>query len=595
MRVIATAGHVDHGKSTLVQRLTGVDPDRWDEEKRRGLTIDLGFAGMTLPGGEKLAFVDVPGHRRFIGNMLAGLGPAPLVMFVVAADQGWQAQSSEHLDAVAALGISDGLLVLTRCDLASPEQVAATREEALRHLASTPLAHARCVETDAVSGRGMDELRRVLDQLVEGLPPVDSVAPLRYWVDRSFSVKGVGTVVTGTLTAGTVRVGDEVFLAGRSTVVRSLETLGERVESVGPVARVAMALRGVDRADVPRGTPVHNERNPLRSSVIDVRAETGRPWDDSSEHVSIHVGTANVPARVRPLGGRFARLTLAAPLEVQLGDRLLVRDDSAGRIQAGVSVLDLDPATLVRRGAAARRAEQLAGWQTGDVAALAADRGAVETGWLLRAGASPHGAEPGLSLERLGEQAGWLVSARQSQRWVGAAAAIVEQDAQDPLSPGVALSVLAQRAAIPTALVEAIVTLAGFEVVAGRVRGASHSAGLGAADAALEELRKRLQINPFGAPEADELAELGLDAKPLAAAAERGLILRLRAQPADIVLLPDAPARAMRELAQLGQPFTTSQARGALNTTRRVVIPLLEHLDARGWTRRDGSVRFVVR
>src|SRR5580765_432847 len=166
MYVVATAGHVDHGKSTLVRALTGMEPDRWAEEKRRGLTIDLGFAWTTLPAAGDVAFVDVPGHQRFLGNMLAGLGPAPVVMFVVAADEGWRAQSSDHRDAVAALGIDRGLLVLTRADLATAAQLARTESQARAELAATGLRDAPVVSVSAVTGNGLDQLREALDHLL---------------------------------------------------------------------------------------------------------------------------------------------------------------------------------------------------------------------------------------------------------------------------------------------------------------------------------------------------------------------------------------------------------------------------------------------
>ncbi len=196
MQVIATAGHVDHGKSALVRALTGTDPDRWAEERRRGLSIDLGFAWLTLPSGERLAFVDVPGHERFVPNMLAGIGPVPAVLFVVAADEGWMPQSAEHLAALDALGVRHGLLAVTRADLADPGPAAA---EAARRIAVTSLGPVECVAVSAVTGEGLPGLIAALDRLAAELPAPDPAAPVRLWVDRAFTVTGSGTVVTGTL------------------------------------------------------------------------------------------------------------------------------------------------------------------------------------------------------------------------------------------------------------------------------------------------------------------------------------------------------------------------------------------------------------
>ena len=205
MQVVATAGHVDHGKSTLVRALTGMEPDRWAEERRRGMTIDLGFAWTRLPDGTDLAFVDVPGHERFVPNMLAGVGPVPAVVFVVAADDGWRPQSAEHLAAIDALDVRHGLLVVTRSDLADPGPAA---REAGEQIAATSLAGAETVAVSATTGAGLDELRAALVRLAGLLPVPDPAARLRLWVDRVFTVTGAGTVVTGTLGSGSLRVGD---------------------------------------------------------------------------------------------------------------------------------------------------------------------------------------------------------------------------------------------------------------------------------------------------------------------------------------------------------------------------------------------------
>ncbi|MGH3243920.1 MAG: selenocysteine-specific translation elongation factor, partial [Spirillospora sp.] len=254
MHVIATAGHVDHGKSTLVNALTGMEPDRLAEERRRRLTIDLGFAWTDLPGAGEVAFVDVPGHERFVANMLAGVGPVPAVLFVVAADEGWMPQSAEHLEALDALGVSHGVLVVTRADLADP---ATAIEEAREWMADSSLRDLPAVAVSAVTGDGLDDVRSAIAALVTDLPAPDGAAPVRLWADRSFSIRGAGTVVTATLGAGTVQVGDELLnTEGRSVRVRGIEALGEPRDRVTATARVALNLRGVDRADVPRGLPL---------------------------------------------------------------------------------------------------------------------------------------------------------------------------------------------------------------------------------------------------------------------------------------------------------------------------------------------------
>src|SRR5271154_2355972 len=318
MQVIATAGHVDHGKSALVRALTGMEPDRWAEERRRGLTIDLGFAWMTLPDGERLAFVDVPGHERFVPNMLAGVGPVPAVLVVVAADGGWMPQSAEHLTAIDAVGIRHGLLAVTRSDLADPGP--ATRQ-ALDRIAGSHLGTVEAVAVSAVTGAGLPELRAALARLMASLPAPDPAAPVRLWVDRSFSIRGSGTVVTGTLPAGTVAIGQEILLTPslRPARIRGLESMSEPVASVTGVARIAVNLRGIP-ADVPaRGMALVDAGGWTMTRLIDVRLSlmphlplaphTSRASPASAPErppvpaeMTLHIGSARTLARIRPLG-----------------------------------------------------------------------------------------------------------------------------------------------------------------------------------------------------------------------------------------------------------------------------------------------------
>ena len=253
-RVVATAGHVDHGKSSLIVALTGIDPDRWDEEKRRGLTIDLGYAWCTLPSGREIAFVDVPGHERFIGNMLAGVGPVRSVLFVVAADEGWKPQSEEHLQILDVLGASSAVVALTKRDLVDEETAAIATEEVRDRLAGTALFDAPIVAVSASTGDGIDALRAALDDMLERVPPPDP-ARTRLHIDRVFTIKGAGTVVTGTLTGDCLSVGDDVVLlpSNRRARVRSLQSHRTVHDRACPVSRVAINLVGIERDEVARG------------------------------------------------------------------------------------------------------------------------------------------------------------------------------------------------------------------------------------------------------------------------------------------------------------------------------------------------------
>jgi selenocysteine-specific elongation factor len=582
-QVIATAGHVDHGKSTLVRALTGMEPDRWEEERRRGLTIDLGFAwmdgldGADGSGGPRIAFVDVPGHERFVPNMLAGLGPVPAVMLVVAADGGWMPQSAEHLAAIDALGISRGLLVVTRADLADPEPAL---RRARAELAATSLAGAGAVAVSAVTGAGLPELRRALGQLAGSLPVPDPAGPVRLWVDRAFSIRGSGTVVTGTLPAGTVRTGGELLLTPslRPVRVRGIESLEQSAGQVRGVARVALNLRGVPREIPTRGMALIEPGRWTLTGEIDVRCElTG--VDRLPQELALHIGSARTPARVRVLGsGRvvLARLTLREQLPLHVGDRVLLRDPgAAGLFIVGATVLDVIPPRLKRRGAAAAAAARLGSWsrppQAGE---LLGRHGLLRAGVLTAMGVD--GAPDPVAGDWLADPSCWRAARSRL-------AELTRQHAeQDPLAVGLPVEAARRALGLPDRiLVEALareqaavslhdgyLTVAPGEVAATPVPGPLLTA--------VRAVRSDLAGDPFRAPEAARLRELGLDTKAIAAAARAGLLLRVSDQ---VVLAPGADGEAARALAELPQPFTTAEARQALSTTRRVAIPLLEYLD----------------
>ena len=455
MQVIATAGHVNHGKSTLVRALTGMEPDRWAEERRRGLTIDLGFAWMTLPSGQQVAFVDVPGHERFVPNMLAGVGAVPAVLFTVAADEGWMPQSEEHLAAVDALGITHGLLAVTRSDLADPAEA---RRQALGRLAATSLGDVEAVAVSARTGLGLPALREALDRLAAQLPQPDPAAPVRLWVDRAFRIKGSGTVVTGTLPAGTIHAKQELLLTPslEPVRVRGIETLKQAAAQVSGVARVALNLRGPERVTPVRGMALVEPGRWTLAAVVDVRlAATG---DRPPRQLTVHAGSARTTAQLRPLGGLIARLTLAEPLPLHVGDRLLLRDPGsaaaafaqpgagAGASRAtpagpgrpawpplvGAIVLDPAPPAFGRRGAAAAAGRELAAWPAVPAAAdLLRRHGLLRATGLRAMGLAELPAPVGG--DWLADPEHWATLARQLRDSVAAHAR------QEPLAPGLPL------------------------------------------------------------------------------------------------------------------------------------------------------------
>jgi selenocysteine-specific elongation factor len=630
MQVIATAGHVDHGKSALVRALTGMEPDRWAEEKRRGMTIDLGFAWMTLPGGQRIAFVDVPGHERFVPNMLAGVGPVPAILFVVAADGGWMPQSAEHLAAIDAMGIRHGLLVITRSDLADPSGAQA---QALAEISATSLGSSsssgsvsgsvsgdgrvEAVAVSVVTGAGLPELRAALGRLAAALPVPDAEAPVRLWVDRSFSIKGSGTVVTGTLPAGTVATGQELQLTPsmRPVRIRGIQSLGEAATQVSGVARVALNLRGIP-AEVPaRGTALIDEASWTLTTQLDVRLHIPAQQKLPAE-LTVHIGSARTVARIRlltpapaaaapatpPAGptasaalaplaasttpaapvasGVFARLTLREALPLHVGDRLLLRDPGAASPWLlGATVLDVAPPPLTRRGAARSAARELASWpEIPRAADLLHRHGLLRVSALRAMGVAdiPLPAAPGWCADP--------VHWKKLHADLAAAAAVYAK--RDPLATG-----------MPADAARAVLNLPDRVLVDALLRAMPAKAPVAPAlpaniAAAVNTIRKDLAAQPFAAPEVNRLRELGLDVKAIAAAARAGLLLRITEQ---IVLAPGADTAAAGVLASLPQPFTTAQAREALGTTRRVAIPLLEYLDRARITERLPDDRRRVR
>ena len=581
MHVIATAGHVDHGKSTLIRALTGMEPDRWAEERRRGMTIDLGYAWTTLAGGATVAFVDVPGHHRFITNMLAGIGPVPAVLLVVAADDGWGRQTTEHLAALDALGVQHGVLAITRSDLGDP---ALAEAEARTYLAGTALAGIEAVAVSPVTGSGLDELRGALARLTSTLP-VPASSATRLWVDRVFTIHGAGTVVTGTLATGAIAVGDELVDSGsgRTVHVRGLQSLNSPVPAASAVSRVAVNLRGVKTEEIRRGDALVAAGRWTRARSLDVRLS--RLDGKLPAQLIVHVGSAAVLARVRPLGDDLARLGLAAPLPLHVGDRAILRDPGRQRVIAGAVVLDVEPPAFTRRGAAARRGAELASL-TGviDPAADVRRRRAARRASLVAAGVlDPGAAAPPGTLD----VSGWLVAAEQWQRWQHDLGDLADHwAAEHPLSPGVPQPAAVSHLQLPdAALLDPLVAAGGDLVADGSGVHRRAVAATLPADAAeaLDLICKELAERPFAAPESADLVAAGLTEAHLAVAVRTGRLLRVAAA---IYLLPDAPDEAVRRLADLPQPFTTSEARQALDTTRRVAVPLLELLDRRNLTQR---------
>ncbi len=571
MDVIATAGHVDHGKSALVRALTGMEPDRWAEERRRGLTIDLGFAWTELPSGRTVAVVDVPGHEKFIGNMLAGIGSVPAALLVVAADDGWSAQTAEHVAVLDALGVRHALLAVTKSDLADPAPVLADVRE---RLAATSMGEVPAVAVSALSGAGLPEFTAALERLLAGLPAPDPAAPVRLWIDRAFTIKGAGTVVTGTLAAGAIVPEDRLRLADRDVVVRGVQSMGRPVERAEATARVALNLRGVAVEEISRGDALLTPGAFRSTAELDVSL-VGAVQDRLPGEAVVHVGSATVGARLRPLDGTVVRLRLETPLPLRVGDRLLVREPGTRRV-LGADVRDVDPPELRRRGAARQRGAELAGQDSRDGAAAdLARRRIVRTaeftamGWTV-----PEGAD---------ERGPWLLAPGLADALAARVPDVVARyRALRPLEPGPPVEVVRRALELPDvdlvrALVRAPLALRDGRVVDGAAELPAE------VQRAVDDVRTRLAADPFAAPETPDLAAAGLGPRELAAAVRGGQLVRI----ADAVYLAPGIAQVARaRLAELPEPFTVSQARQAWGTSRRVAVPLMEWLDAHGVTTR---------
>ena len=583
MYVVATAGHVDHGKSTLVRALTGMEPDRWAEERRRGLTIDLGFAWTELRPDATVAFVDVPGHERFVPNMLAGVGSVPAVLFVVAADEGWMPQSAEHLAALHALDVRHGLCAIARSDLADPEPA---KRQALAEIGRTSLGEVDAVAVSAATGTGMAELRAALDRLLARLPGPDVDAPVRLWIDRAFTIRGSGTVVTGTLTTGRLRVGDELEVPslGRTARIRGMQSLGHPVSEATAVARVAVNLRGVERHELRRGDALLTPHSHYPSDAVDVRVH-GDPVASLPRSVMLHLGSAAVSARVRPLGSDTARLTLARSLPLRIGDRGLLRNPGAHHVSGGMTVLDVAPPVLRRRGAATARAKIL-----DDLDGHADERSELRRrGIVLRHDLQRMGVTTTISPVR----EDWLVDERLLATLRAKLPRLVAAwQRQHPLEPGPPVDVVRRALRLPErSLVHALLAPP-LTIRAGRVVRGNEVTLPAPVARAVDQVRAELTASPYDAPARERLAELGLGPRELAAAERAGALVRIADS---VVLLPASIQEAATALRDLPQPFTVSEARQALGTTRRVAVPLLELLDKRAVTRRLPDDRRHVR
>jgi selenocysteine-specific elongation factor len=614
--IIATAGHVDHGKSALVKALTGTDPDRLPEEKKRQITIDLGFAALnvTAPNGDQIhaGIVDVPGHEDFVRNMIAGVGSIDLALFVVAADDGWMPQSEEHLQILTYLGVQRAVIALTKSDLGGIDIVTNQIRE---QLTGTPFADSPIVPTSVRSGTGIEKLVNTLaTQLAKTQPQLDVCKP-RLFIDRVFTLRGIGTVVTGTLTGGSLRRGQQIIVypGNLETRIRSIQSHGHERDVAQPGMRTAINLPDLRLDQVKRGDVVTLPGHGMPTSTLIVRVE--RPSRLSCNKTVahplknglstyVHHGTARVAARIRFLENgslevgkeKSAHLTLASPIFAFIGDRFVVRDSSERHTIAGGIVLDPDGnkeslaaivaldsidslvrATLARQGFARRenllsksrfRADQISEVLTN----------LEQSGEIVL---SQHIAADCEFWRKLSAQAIGLVDAAHKET---------------PERAGIDLSELRSSLRIQdTEVLESLVAdlcKGDFVRKGSVVARTSHRPTL---PAHLQPVEKRIRETLTGQP-FDPPSRKAIESDPRALQVVRFLIENgdVTELALDVVLLRDSFERMKSQVAEFiskNGPATVSELRQALGSSRRIMVPLLERLDRDGITRRVGDKR----
>ncbi|HEX5505393.1 MAG TPA: selenocysteine-specific translation elongation factor [Thermomicrobiales bacterium] len=622
MFVVGTAGHVDHGKSTLVKALTGIDPDRLREERERAMTIDLGFAWLTLPGGREVSVVDVPGHERFIKNMLAGVGGIDAALLVVAADEGPMPQTAEHLAILDLLGIGRGLVALTKRDLVDGDWLDLVREETRERLAGTALADVPLVAVSAVTGEGLDELLAALDRVLDGAPPRAATGRPRLPIDRVFTISGFGTVVTGTLSDGILAVGQEVEIvpAGRRGRIRGLQSHRTKVTEAQPGSRVAVNLAGLAVDELRRGDVLTAPGWLAPTDRLDAHLAltADAPVElEQNDEVDFFLGADEVPARVtlldtdrlRPGESGWVQLRLARPTAALKGDRFIVRRPSPGITIGGGAIVDAHPRRHKRFQAAALDA----------LATL--ERGTPDELLLQALAAGP------LDLKTLGERAhlpaetlrdalAATVADGRATLLAGDPAAPHPADvvaaapvwaalrarmaailgghhAQFPLRRGMSKEEFRSRLGLTPRIYEAAAAAALREGAAASdgatFRLPAHRITFTPAQQEIvDRYLAALAVQPYAPPSP---AEFGVPPDVLAALAETGAVVRVDEAVAFAPAAYDALVAETLRLIDEEGTITLARFRDRFDTSRKYAQAVLEHFDQAHLTRRVGDAR----
>ncbi len=607
--VIGTAGHIDHGKSTLITTLTGIDPDRLAEEKRRGMTIDLGFAHLRLPSGLDVGIVDVPGHARFMRNMLAGTHGLDAVMLVIAADEGVMPQTREHLEIIDLLDVTRGLVVLSKVDLVDEAWLELVRSEVVDTLKGSSLEGAPLMGFSAVSGEGKAELLAALDVLLVGSEPRPDLGRPRLPVDRVFTMTGFGTVVTGTLVDGTLEVGDELEVLPRGQVVRvrGLQQHNRKVDAAPPGTRVAANLSGVEKDEIARGDVIARRGTIESTRRVDasvrVLASAPHPLRHGVD-LLMHTGTAEVACRVVILEGDhvepgaqgWVQLYLERPVAVAARDRFILRVPSPPLTIAGGRFIDVQPRRHARHDSLARESlERRAAGEVLQEELRKYPRG-VTVAALLKATMAPEADVAALDARRLGE---WLYDAA---AWSGIAARATQEletyHGAHPLRPGMAREELRSRLGVSPpsfpAVVQGLAEDGRLVERNGSLALPGHRVDLEVAGGAAAELVELLSKGRFAPPSLTEaMQRTGAAPEMVRALAAGGSIVRVSDDIAFSKQAYEEAVAMIREIVASSGTITVAQLRDRMGASRRPVLALLEYLDAQRVTRRVGDARVL--
>ena len=637
MRVIGTAGHVDHGKSTLVEALTGIDPDRLKEEKEREMTIDLGFAWLTLPSGEQVGVVDVPGHQDFVKNMLAGVGGIEAVLFIVAADESVMPQTREHLAILDLLKIPTGIVALTKVDLAESEEwMELVEAEVMEVVEGTILEGAPIVPVSAIMGQGLDRLREALDRVLTETPPRTDRGRPRLPVDRVFTVSGFGTVVTGTLSDGNLRVGQEVEVspAGLKARIRGLQTHKHKIDVAVPGSRVAINLTGVSKGELKRGdvitVPGWLEPTQLVDVRLDYLSDAPRELRHNQE-VEFYSGAAEVMAHARLLGtrslapgqGGWVQFRLAERIPVVKGDRFIIRQPSPSITIGGGAVVDPLPRRRHRRfrPEVIERLEMMAHGTPADLLLETLDRrGPMPARALIADGGLPSEAAAETLNQLLQEEQVFLLSPELAQAEAGfkslasspqyvaspagwailrsrVTGEVAEFHRAQPLRQGIPREALKSRLKLETRLFnEAVARLASQGALIDDknvVRLPEHEVRFSPGQQeAIDRLLHDFRRAPYTTPSyKDSVAAVGEDV--VLALVEGGRLVRLGP---DVLLLQETYDELMAWVKTYifeHDSVNVAQVRDAFDTSRKYALALLEYLDDQRVTKRVGDERIL--